>query len=99
MRFIIVTGLSGAGKSEATKSLEDMGYFCVDNLPPTLITKFAEACKQSDGKIDKVALVIDIRGGIFFNDLFQSLKDLEKVQFMYEILFLDAADEVLVKRF
>lgn len=99
MRFIIVTGLSGAGKSEATKSLEDMGYFCVDNLPPTLITKFAEACKQSDGKIDKVALVIDIRGGIFFNDLFQSLKDLEKEQFKYEILFLDAADEVLVKRF
>ena len=99
MRFIIVTGLSGAGKSEATKSLEDMGYFCVDNLPPTLITKFAEACRQSDGKIDKVALVIDIRGGVFFNDLFQSLKDLEKEQFKYEILFLDATDEVLVKRF
>lgn len=99
MRFIIVTGLSGAGKSEATKSLEDMGYFCVDNLPPTLITKFAEVCRQSDGKIDKVALVIDIRGGVFFNDLFQSLRDLEKEQFKYEILFLDATDEVLVKRF
>lgn len=99
MRFIIVTGLSGAGKSEATKSLEDMGYFCVDNLPPTLITKFAEACRQSDGKIDKVALVIDIRGGVFFNDLFQSLRELEKEQFKYEILFLDATDEVLVKRF
>ena len=99
MRFIIVTGLSGAGKSEATKSLEDMGYFCVDNLPPTLITKFAEACRQSDGKIDKVALVIDIRGGVFFDDLFESLRDLEKEQFNYEILFLDATDEVLVKRF
>lgn len=99
MRFIIVTGLSGAGKSEATKSLEDMGYFCVDNLPPTLITKFAEVCSQSNGKIDKVALVIDIRGGVFFNDLFQSLKELEKQQFKYEILFLDASDEVLVKRF
>ena len=99
MRFIIVTGLSGAGKSEATKSLEDMGYFCVDNLPPTLITKFAEVCRQSDGNIDKVALVIDIRGGVFFNDLFQSLRDLEKEQFKYEILFLDATDEVLVKRF
>ena len=81
MRFIIVTGLSGAGKSEATKSLEDMGYFCVDNLPPTLITKFAEVCSQSNGKIDKVALVIDIRGGVFFNDLFQSLRELEKDQF------------------
>ena len=99
MRFIIVTGLSGAGKSEATKSLEDMGYFCVDNLPPTLITKFADVCLQSDGKINKVALVIDIRGGGFFNDLFQSLKELEKQQFKYEILFLDASDEVLVKRF
>ena len=99
MRFIIVTGLSGAGKSEATKSLEDMGYFCVDNLPPTLITKFAEACRQSDGKIDKVALVIDIRGGVFFDDLFESLRDLEKEQFNYEILFLDATDEVIVKRF
>lgn len=99
MRFIIVTGLSGAGKSEATKSLEDMGYFCVDNLPPTLITKFADVCLQSDGKINKVALVIDIRGGVFFNDLFQSLKELEKQQFKYEILFLDASDEVLVKRF
>ena len=99
MRFIIVTGLSGAGKSEATKSLEDMGYFCVDNLPPTLITKFADVCLQSDGKINKVALVIDIRGGVSINDLFQSLKELEKQQFKYEILFLDASDEVLVKRF
>ena len=97
MRFIIVTGLSGAGKSEATKSLEDMGYFCVDNLPPTLITKFADVCLQSDGKINKVALVIDIRGGVFFNDLFQSLKELEKQQFKYEILFLDASSEVLLR--
>ena len=99
MRLVIVTGMSGAGKSTALKMLEDMGYFCVDNLPPTLITKFAEACRQSDGKIDKVALVIDIRGGVFFNDLFESLRDLEKEQFKYEILFLDATDEVLVKRF
>ena len=99
MRFIIVTGLSGAGKSEATNTLEDMGYFCVDNLPPKLIKKFAEVCKQSQGSIDKVALVMDIRGGIFFDDLFESLRELEKDQFKYEILFLDATDEVLVKRF
>ena len=99
MRFIIVTGLSGAGKTEATRSLEDMGYFCVDNLPPKLIPKFAEACIQSQGKIDKVALVIDIRGGIFFDDLFESLIYLRKQDFKYEILFLDASDEVLVKRF
>ena len=85
MRFIIVTGLSGAGKSEATNALEDMGYFCVDNLPPKLIKKFAEVCKQSKGSIDKVALVMDIRGGIFFDDLFESLSELSKEQLQYEI--------------
>lgn len=99
MRFIIVTGLSGAGKTEATRSLEDMGYFCVDNLPPKLIPKFAEVCMQSDGKINKIALVIDIRGGIFFDDLFESLNYLRDQEFKYEILFLDSSDEVLVKRF
>ena len=97
MRFVIVTGLSGAGKTEATKSLEDMGYFCVDNLPPRLIPKFAEACNS--GNIEKVALVIDIRGGIFFDDLFESLMYLKSSEFKYEILFLDASDEILVKRF
>ena len=99
MRFIIVTGLSGAGKSEATNALEDMGYFCVDNLPPKLIKKFAEVCKQSKGSIDKVALVMESRGGIFFEALFESLSELSKEQFQYEILFLDTSDEVLVKRF
>ena len=99
MRFIIVTGLSGAGKSEATNALEDMGYFCVDNLPPKLIKKFAEVCKQSKGSIDKVALVMDIRGGIFFDDLFESIEYLKANDFNYEILFLEASDEVLVKRF
>lgn len=97
MRFVIVTGLSGAGKTEATKSLEDIGYFCVDNLPPKLIPKLAEAC--NDGNIEKMALVIDIRGGVFFDDLFESLMYLKKNNFEYEILFLDSSDEVLVKRF
>lgn len=99
MRFVIVTGLSGAGKTQAIRSLEDLGYFCVDNLPPTLIPKFAEACFQTDGRIDKIALVIDIRGGEFFNDLFETLKYLEKENYKYEILFLDATDEVIIKRF
>ncbi|MDS0526231.1 RNase adapter RapZ [Clostridium sp. SHJSY1] len=97
MRFVIVTGLSGAGKTEATKSLEDIGYFCVDNLPPKLIPKLAEAC--SGGNIEKAALVIDIRGGVFFDDLFESLMYLKKNNFEYEILFLDSSDEILVKRF
>jgi UPF0042 nucleotide-binding protein len=99
MRFVIVTGLSGAGKTQAVRCLEDLGFFCVDNLPPTLIPKFAEACYQTDGKIDRIALVIDIRGGKFFDDLFESLKYLKMQQYKYEILFLDASDEVLVKRF
>lgn len=97
MRFVIVTGLSGAGKTEATRTLEDMDYFCVDNLPPKLIPKFAEAC--NNGNIEKVAIVIDIRGGIFFDDLFESLIYLKNNNLEYEILFLDAIDEVLVKRF
>ena len=97
MRFVIVTGLSGAGKTEATRSLEDLGYFCVDNLPPQLIPKFAEAC--NNGSIEKVAIVIDIRGGVFFDDLFESLMYLKSSEFKYEILFLDASDEILVKRF
>ncbi|EDS78429.1 glmZ(sRNA)-inactivating NTPase [Clostridium novyi A str. 4552] len=99
MRFVIVTGLSGAGKSQAIRSLEDLGYFCVDNLPPTLMGKFAEACYQTDGKIDKIALVIDIRGGEFFDDLFENLKYLKEQNYRYEILFLDASDKVLVKRY
>lgn len=99
MRFVIVTGLSGAGKTQATRTLEDLGYFCVDNLPPKLISKFAEVCTQSGGNIEKVALVIDIRGGIFFEDFFEALNYLKKNEFKYEILFLEATDEVLIKRF
>ena len=67
MKFIILTGLSGAGKSEALNYFEDKGYFCVDNLPPTLLSKFAELCLYSE--IDKIAVVIDIRGGQFFNSV------------------------------
>lgn len=99
MRFVIVTGLSGAGKTQANRVLEDLGYFCIDNLPPTLIPKFAEACRQTDGKIEKAALVMDIRGGKFFDAIFESLKYLKDNEYKYEILFLDATDEVLVKRF
>jgi len=99
MRFVIVTGLSGAGKTQATRALEDLGYFCVDNLPPKLISKFAEMCAQSGGNIEKIALVIDIRGGIFFDDFFETLNYLKQNEFKYEILFLEATDEVLIKRF
>ncbi|NLT94044.1 MAG: RNase adapter RapZ [Clostridia bacterium] len=97
--FLIITGMSGAGKTQAVRSLEDLGYFCVDNLPPSLIPKFAELCLQSKGKVNKVALVIDIRGGQFFDNLFQALEDLKAMGIYYEILFLEANNETLVNRF
>lgn len=99
VRFVIITGLSGAGKSEAMRSLEDIGYFCVDNLPPALIPKFAELCVQSGGKPAKIGLVCDVRGGEFFDNLFLALGELEEAGFFYEILFLEASDEVLVRRY
>lgn len=99
IRFVIITGLSGAGKSEAMKCFEDLGYFCVDNLPPVLIPKFAELCAQPGGRINRIALVVDIRGGSFFDDVSESLETLEETGFSYEILYLEAEDEVLVRRF
>lgn len=99
MRFIVITGISGAGKSLVAKYLEDLGFFCVDNLPPAFIPKFAEICSQSGGKMDKIALVIDIRGGELFNDLLPALNTLKDTGFSYEILFMEASDEVLIKRY
>lgn len=99
MRFVIVTGLSGAGKSLTIRYLEDLGFFCVDNLPPRLIPKFAELCYQSEGKIDSVAVVVDIRGGGFFDELFECLYTMKDAGYSYEILFLDASDKVLIQRY
>lgn len=99
MEFVIVTGLSGAGKTQAIRCLEDIGYFCIDNLPPALLTQFANLCNSAQGKIEKVAVVVDIRGGRFFDELFQNLKILEGMGNKFNILFLDAQDEILVKRY
>lgn len=99
LHILIITGLSGAGKSQAINCLEDMGYYCVDNLPPALLNKFVELSLQSEGKIDKVALVIDVRGGEFFHDLSQALHEMETNQVPFEILFLQASNDVLVRRF
>ncbi|AZS13191.1 RNase adapter RapZ [Paenibacillus lutimineralis] len=98
--LVIITGMSGAGKSLAVRSLEDLGFFCVDNLPPVLIPKFAELIEQSKGKIAKVALVIDLRGREFFTALSESLAYIkEHFTMNSEILFLDATDSVLVQRY
>jgi UPF0042 nucleotide-binding protein len=99
-KLVIITGMSGAGKTIAVQSLEDLGFFCVDNLPPVLIPKFAELIEQSKGKIGKVALVIDLRGREFFTALSESLRDIrENFTLTYEILFLDATDSILVQRY
>ncbi len=99
-KLVIITGMSGAGKTIAVQSLEDLGFFCVDNLPPVLIPKFAELIESSKGKIGKVALVIDLRGREFFTALSESLNYMkEHYTISYEILFLDATDSVLVQRY
>src|SRR3989442_15934214 len=89
--FTIVTGLSGAGRSEAAKCFEDLGYFVVDNLPPALIGKMAELAATS-GSPGKVAIVADVRGGVFFGELSRGLQDLKQLKIPYRILFLDAPD-------
>lgn len=99
MRFIVITGISGAGKSLVANYLEDAGFYCIDNLPPLLIPKIAEICSQSYRKMDKIALVIDIRGGELLNDLFPALDALKKDGHTYEILFMEASDNVVIKRY
>jgi UPF0042 nucleotide-binding protein len=96
--FTIITGQSGAGRSEAAKSFEDLGYFVVDNLPPALIGKMAELASSS-GNPARVAIVADVRGGVFFTELSRGLQDLKELNIPYRILFLDASDEDLVNRY
>ncbi len=99
MKFVIVTGMSGAGKSTALKMLEDMGFFCVDNLPVPLLAKFAELAYAPGSDITQVALGVDIRSGRALEEMAAVLENLKTHGVAYEILFLDAGDEVLVKRY
>ncbi|MGN1317473.1 MAG: RNase adapter RapZ [Lachnospirales bacterium] len=99
MRFVIVTGMSGAGKSTVLKFLEDIGFFCVDNLPPSLIPKFVELCDNPTSEVENVALGIDIRGGKKFGELFGFLSEVSGEKSKFEILFLDCDDEVILKRY
>ena len=98
MRFVVVTGLSGAGKSSALRFLEDAGYYCVDNLPVQLITEFAKLLKEN-GEIERAALGIDVRTGAGFDELESALAALKDMGIEYEILFLESDDRVLVKRY
>ena len=99
MRFVIITGLSGAGKTHALRCLEDFGYYCIDNMPPVLMPKFAELCNNSQGKLDKIAVVCDIRSGDMFSQLFDALDEIKKNGYTYEVLFMNADDHALIKRY
>ena len=99
MELLIVTGMSGAGKSRAVNALEDIGFYCVDNLPPRLIPKFAELCMQSQEPIPRVAIVVDIRGGKWFDRLPEILQELKDQCGDYKILFLECDSQVLKRRY
>ena len=99
MRFVIVTGMSGAGKSSVLKMLEDAGYFCVDNLPVALLDKFADMLLDETAKIENVALGIDIRNGRGIGELAHKLKEIEAAGIKYEILYLNASNRILLKRY
>ncbi|MCQ2559886.1 MAG: RNase adapter RapZ [Clostridia bacterium] len=97
--LVIVTGLSGAGKSKVADFLEDLGYYCVDNLPPALIPKFAELCMTANTGKSNAALVVDIRGREFFDSFNGIFHELQEKKIQYQILFLEASNEVLVRRY
>lgn len=97
--FVVVTGLSGAGKTQAVHCLEDMGFYCVDNMPPTLVPQFAELCAHSSGHVSRVAVVMDIRGGYFFQNLAEVVQSLRALEFRPRLLFLESSEETLLRRF
>lgn len=100
MQFIIVTGMSGSGKSCAMNVLEDIGFYCIDNIPPQLLTKFADICMHSKGRLERVAVAVDIRSGDLFSEIFENWKILkDKVGMDIKILYLEANDEVIIKRY
>lgn len=99
IEFVVISGLSGAGKTVALQSMEDMGYFCVDNLPPALMPRFAALLADPENYVDRVALVIDIRGGGFFEKASETIAGIEETGAPITLLFLEASDEVLIKRF
>ncbi|MHB8484032.1 MAG: RNase adapter RapZ [Nitrospiria bacterium] len=99
LKFVVISGLSGSGKSHAIKCFEDQGFFCIDNLPPVLLPKLAELCVQPNQNITKVALGIDIRERSFLGEFFKIYEELENEGYIMALLFLEARDEILVRRF
>ena len=98
MKTIIITGLSGAGKTQAIDCLEDIGYYCIDNMPPSLMKNFIELV-ETDSEVDKVAFVVDVRSRQFFEDFTQSISEFDQEGIDYRILYLEASDSVLLRRY
>lgn len=98
-RLVIVTGMSGGGKTQACRYMEDLGYFVVDNLPPIFIPKFAELCQHTGGHVGKVVLVVDTRSLEFFDTFISVLTDMKKANIPFEMLFMDASDAVIIRRY
>ena len=99
MQFVIVSGLSGAGKSKTASFLEDLGFYCVDNMPADLIPQFAQLCLATKGRYERVALVTDVRGSLTFEGLFKALDGLDQMHLTYNILFVEADTDVIIKRY
>ncbi len=99
MELLIVTGMSGAGKSQAVHALEDIGFYCVDNIPPMLIRPFVDLSSRGGSELEKVAMITDVRGGALFQDVSRVLQELREHNVSFKILFLDATDEVLIRRY
>lgn len=98
-RLVIITGMSGAGKSQVCRHMEDLGYFCVDNLPPVFMPKFAELCAHSAGRVNKVALVIDMRSREFFDTFIHELDKMDEAGCEYEMIFMEASDITIIRRY
>lgn len=99
MKLVIITGMSGAGKTSAVKALEDIGYYCIDNLPPKLLSKFVEISSKAGESLTHIAVVTDVRSKTMFSALFECLEELDSNEVDYKLLFLDASDEVIIKRY
>ena len=99
MEFVIITGMSGSGKSRAIAAMEDIGYYCVDNLPPRMVKSFTDLCLQAADKVDKVAIVIDARSREIFGDIFEGIEEFLEAPGGFQLMFLDCDDAVLVQRY
>ena len=99
MQFVIISGMSGAGKSTAASDLEDLGFYCVDNMPAEMIPQFAQLCLATKGRYEKVALVTDVRASMTFDALFQALQKLDEMHLQYSIYYIEASTEVIIKRY